>query len=251
MTPFLPNNYKSPKTSGYYMKFQEGENRIRVLSRPILGWEDWHEKVPVRYQFDDKPAVSYDPKRPVRHFWSMIVWNYGESQIQIMHVTQASVRNAIEALNNDSDWGAPYFYDIKIHKKGEGKDTEYTVMAVSPKALAPAIKEAFHNRRCRLEALFDNQDPFMPGQDYTEGVFTKEDLEAASFSSPFDELKEFLIVEGCNAEHLQGYLDVQSKKKGQTIEKMAEYALTILDSFKEAYEKYLSTNSLLEPVHTT
>src|SRR5215510_11210672 len=94
---FLPQDYQAPKTSNFYMKLQEGENKFRILTQPILGWEDWLDKKPVRYTFDNKPTKSFDPKKPVKHFWSMVVWNYNEEQIQILHITQATIRSSIEA----------------------------------------------------------------------------------------------------------------------------------------------------------
>jgi|SRR5579863_9788489 len=157
---FLPENYQAPKTNSGYMKLQEGENRIRILSKPILGWEDWHEKKPVRYRLEDKPSSSYDPLKPIRHFWAFIVWNYGEEQIQILHLTQATVRKSIEALCRDEEWGSPYFYDLKIIKKGEMESTEYKVNPIPHKALDPNIAQAFKNKPCNLEALFEGQDPF-------------------------------------------------------------------------------------------
>lgn len=170
---FLPKNYQAPKSSTMYMKLQDGENKIRILTAPILGWEDWTlDKKPVRYRFDDKPLKSIDPKKPVKHFWGMVVWNYMEEQIQVLQLTQATIRNSIEALCNDKDWGAPYFYDIKIIKKGEGVDTEYMVNPLPHKALNPLIKQRFMERRCYLDALFDNADPFDPKWgEFTDGIF--------------------------------------------------------------------------------
>lgn len=169
---FLPENYTTPKSSNSYMKLQEGENKFRILSSPIIGWEDWLDKKPIRFRFNEKPTKSIDPKKPVKHFWAFVVWNYMEEKIQILHVTQATIRNCIEALCKDTDWGAPYFYDLKIMKKGEGVDTEYMVNPLPHKPLDPSIKKAFMEKRCNLEALFDNSDPFSSDWDmYTEGVF--------------------------------------------------------------------------------
>lgn len=101
---FLPENYTTPKTSNSYMKLQDGENKFRILSSPIIGWEDWLDKKPVRFRFNEKPNKSIDPKKPLRHFWAFIVWNYMEEKIQILQVTQATIRNCIEALCKDTDW---------------------------------------------------------------------------------------------------------------------------------------------------
>lgn len=165
---FLPQDYKSPSSSNNYMKLQEGENRIRILSKPILGWEDWEDKKPVRYRLNEKPAKSIDPKKPVKHFWAFIVFNCNAEEIQIMQVTQATIRKSLEALCKDKDWGDPYFYDIKINKSGEGVDTEYTVNPVPHKPVDPYIVKCFNEKKCNLEALFMNADPFSSEwKDYT------------------------------------------------------------------------------------
>src|ERR1700689_4101246 len=128
MHNFLPENYEAPRAGGFYMKLQKGENKIRIMSQPILGWEDWTpDKKPIRYEMDKKPEKSFDPEKPAKHFWAVIVWNYKEEAIQILQINQAGVRKGIEMLCNDSDWGAPYFYDLKIIKTGEDKNTKYQV----------------------------------------------------------------------------------------------------------------------------
>ncbi len=157
---FLPQNYESPKSSNNYMKLQDGENRIRILSKPILGWEDWQDKKPIRFRLDEKPMKSIDPEKKIKHFWAFIVWNYNENQIQILQITQVGIQRSIENFDKDADWGAPYAYDIKIMRKGEGVNTEYAVNPVPHKPVDPAIEQAFIDRPCKLDALFLNCDPF-------------------------------------------------------------------------------------------
>jgi len=157
---FLPQDYQAPKSNNYYMKLVEGENRIRIMSRPILGWEDWKDNKPIRYKMDQKPAKSIDPKRPVKHFWAFIVFNCQEEQIQILQISQASIRKSLESLCKDSDWGDPYGYDIKIVKTGEGVDTEYAVNPVPHKPVDQFLINCFNERPCYLDALYTNSDPF-------------------------------------------------------------------------------------------
>jgi hypothetical protein len=178
---FLPDNYEAPRGSSFYMKLQEGENKFRILSRPILGWEDWQDKKPIRFRFNEKPNKPVDPKKPIKHFWSMIVWNYNEEEIQILHLTQATIRKSLEALCADSDWGSPYFYDLKIVKSGEGMETEYALNPIPHKVLHPIIQDRFNERRCNLEALFENEDPFSKENTvFTEGVFTQDQVQLVS-----------------------------------------------------------------------
>lgn len=174
---FLPKDYEAPKTASFYMKLQEGENKVRILSHPIVGWEDWQDKKPIRYRMNEKPLKSIDAKKPIKHFWAMIVWNYNEEQIQILQITQATLRRAIESLCNDKDWGSPFFYDIKIIKTGEGTDTEYVVNPVPHKETHSYIIDQFNNRPCYLDALFSNEDPFSDKwKIYTSGIFANNDL---------------------------------------------------------------------------
>lgn len=178
---FLPQDYEAPKSGDNYMKWQDGENKFRILTQPVLGWEDWIDKKPKRYRMKEKPAKPYDEKKPLKHFWSFVVWNYGEEKIQILQVNQASIRNYIEALVKDESWGSPYFYDIKVFKKGEGMETEYLVNPVPPKPLNPLIKDEFNKKRCNLEALFDGEDPFSPDWEmYSPGMFEEPSLQQSN-----------------------------------------------------------------------
>lgn len=182
---FLPDNYESPKSSNFYMKFQEGENKFRILSQPILGWEDWQDKKPLRYKFNEKPAKPIDVKKPIKHFWAMIVWNYNEEEIQILHLTQATIRKSLESLCQDSDWGAPYFFDLKVIKTGEGMETEYVLNPLPHKKLAAHIQDRFNERKCNLDALYYNDDPFSKDHTvYTPGIFSEEQVIEAKKDAP-------------------------------------------------------------------
>jgi hypothetical protein len=182
---FLPRDYIAPSSNDNYMKLVDGENKIRILTIPILGWEDWtHEKKPVRFTMENKPARPIDPKKPIRHFWAFVVWNYNDEKIQILQITQASIRNRLEDLCKDEDWGQPFFFDIKIYKKGEGMQTEYNVNPMPHKPLQSHIKQEFMKKRCYLEALFNNDDPFSPEWgSFTEGVFDKVEPKQATIKS--------------------------------------------------------------------
>lgn len=175
MVTFLPADYKAPNMSNHYMKLQPGENRLRILSRPIMGWEDWIDNKPVRYRMDQKPAAPFNPDKPIKHFWACIVYNYLEKAIQIYQITQASIRKQLEHLCKDEDWGAPYFYDIKITKTGNTiNNTEYTVNPLPHKPVSEEIVKLFHTKPCNLEALYEGADPFSNfHEDYTPGIFTK------------------------------------------------------------------------------
>ena len=160
---FLPSDYKAPSSGsdGYLKIKKDTENRIRIMSKPILGWEDWTaDKRPVRFRMDSKPQSPLVADNKIRHFWAFVVYNYNESKIQIMHIVQASIQKQIQALVTNSDWGSPYTYDIKIVRKGENMETEYYCSPCPHKVIDSSIIEAYHEKPCNLEALFTGEDPF-------------------------------------------------------------------------------------------
>lgn len=168
---FLPEDYKAPVTAGGYMSLQNGENKIRVLSQPIVGWEDWIDNKPMRYTMDLRPEKSYDSKKPFRHFWAFIVWNYREEKVQILQITSSAIRKTIQDLCDNEDWGAPYFYDIVIKKEGEQINTKYSATPIPPKPISEHVKQAFYEKPIYLEALFNGEDPFSVWPKYTNACF--------------------------------------------------------------------------------
>jgi hypothetical protein len=247
---FLPTDYTAPKSSNYYMKLQEGENKIRILSQPILGWEDWHDKKPVRYMLNEKPAKSFDPGKPVKHFWAFIVWNYSEEQIQILHITQATIRNSIEVLCKDQDWGAPYFYDLKIIKSGEGKDTEYKVNPLPHKPVNEYIIKEFKERPCNLEAIFANADPFSPEwEEHTPGIFEKQDMQPGStfISKAEKEMLEKMLSE-CEPTYKSQFLKTLLQSfKVDSLDKIPTDLFTrIADTVKRKRDEFKKMNAQLD-----
>ena len=156
---FMPEGYEVP-SSGNYLKLEQGDNRIRIVSRPIIGWEDWKDKKPMRFTMQEKPQTSIDPEKPIKHFWAMAVWDYKGNRVVVLKVTQKGIMKAIEALAKSVDWGTPLNYDITITRSGEGLKTEYAVVPAPPKPLLPEIAVIVADTQVNLEALFENKDPF-------------------------------------------------------------------------------------------
>jgi hypothetical protein len=215
---FLPEDYEAPKSAGQYMKLEEGENRLRILSTPILGWEGWEEDKPHRFPFDQKPTNT--TLTNIKHFWAFIVWNYQQERIQILHITQATIRNNIEMLYKDSDWGEPFFYDIKIIRKGKGKETEYMVNPLPHKEVTAKIKEEYMNTPCNLEAIFSNGQPFASewASSPTPGVFekTKQEISGLITKEQSFELED--IISGCSAKYKKQLFEFLNKEGVQRVQ---------------------------------
>lgn len=164
MNNFLPENYKVPKSGGNYFKPQDGQNKVRILSAPIMGWEYWNtDNKPVRRReiLTSVPADArlIDGGFQQKHFWALVVWNYAESAIQIWEITQSTIQGQLQDLINSEDWGDPRGYDITVHRKGQKLDTEYSVMPSVPKKVSGEIMKAYEEKSINLQELFSGGNP--------------------------------------------------------------------------------------------
>jgi hypothetical protein len=249
---FLPSNYVAPKSSSEsYAKLQPGENRFRILSASIQGWEDWDNKKPIRYKYDEKPLTSIDPKMPVKHFWAMIVWNYNEEKIQILELTQATIRKALEKLCKDADWGEPYFYDIKISKEGEQKNTEYSISPLPHKQASDRIMDEYAANPCFLEALFTGEDPFdSKWRNTTQGIFIKADIKAPSpdIKRPSD--RQIIEMNDLLASSNKPFRDsIWEALHKSNITKLEELSVDYYERILKAVRKELAKNPVEQPVN--
>jgi len=139
------------------MKFAKGENRFRILSSAVTGYEYWNSaNKPVRSKdgWDERPADMRADSQ-VKHFWAMVVWNYEAKKVQILEITQKTIMGSIGAYSDNHKWGDPRKYDLVVKRSGDGLETEYTVIA-EPHSEAPKADISGIN----LNALFIGEDPF-------------------------------------------------------------------------------------------
>lgn len=161
----LPKEYEVPQKSGNYMKFQDGENRFRILAAPILGYEWWTEdntgsRKPKRITMETKITADEVDPQEVKHFWAMPVYNYAVEKVQILEITQKSLQKYLRALDRDEDWGDFTGYDIVVTKSGQKLETEYHLNPKPAKKLDPGIIAMYEAMNINLQALYTNDDPF-------------------------------------------------------------------------------------------
>lgn len=165
MNDFLPNSYDVPQKAGNYMKFQDGENKFRFLSSPILGWEGWKDmgdgtRKPIRHKMNEPFDPSEVEPESIKHFWASVVWNYKDKKIQILEITQKSIQKTLRALANNEDWGSPLHYDILVVKSGQKLETEYQVNPIPPRDLDESIVKEYKQSNIDLNKLYTGEDPF-------------------------------------------------------------------------------------------
>jgi hypothetical protein len=164
-TNWLPGGYEVPKSGGNYLKFDEDTTKFRVMSQPVMGYEYWNgDNKPVRSKepIKDVPedARLDDGKFKPKHFWAFVVWNYKDTKLQILEITQATIQRAIQDLVMSEDWGDPRDFDLTVTGKGEGLERKYTVQPSPHKVVPEDAKHAVRETPINLEALFDGSDPF-------------------------------------------------------------------------------------------
>lgn len=182
---FLPENYKDPKGSSNYLKLEEGNIKVRILSDVTTGWEYWIEenkkRKPIRVvDFKEVPVevrqAQDDDDKP-KFFWMLLVWNYALEKAQIFEITQVTIRRTIENLYKDEAWGDPKKYDLSITRTGEKFDTVYTIV---PTPLTKFVTKDKDIPAIDMSKIFENGDPFDVEETADETIEDKEIAEIAS-----------------------------------------------------------------------
>jgi hypothetical protein len=180
---WLNEGYKEPKTGGNYTKLNNGkdtgpgikETSIRILTEPTMGFVLWDKRgekpQPKRFPVNENLTLKqpipkqYDEcitqKDPLKFFWAMVVWNYDEKAIQILELTQKSIRDKILNLASNNKWGDPRNYDISILRITKGDKTSYDVVA-NPPIGEPSdeVLEKFAEHIIDMSKWMDGIDPF-------------------------------------------------------------------------------------------
>jgi hypothetical protein len=243
---FLPDGFEKLKTQKPYWKMsemKEGDNKLRIVCKPIAGWIEWVDKKPMRYRPDQKPKKSFDLEKPIKPFWVCYVWDYAREGLFILEITQSSIIRSLTGFATDEDWGDFTKYDLKLKKEGTGKETKYSITPLPHKELFVKIKEALSVSPVRLESLYDGGDPWVDLDDSSEQEAV---IENKTFSSPMEELKEYIKTQGMDDSYVEEYVKSLAEKKKRTVEEVVTGALlpVSLPKFKEFYAKELASKSI-------
>jgi len=152
-----------PQSSGTdYLRLENGENKIRIVSAIIDGWECWTHKDGGNQVYRQKAQFKGSQldgmgveKRAQKQFYAAIVWNYATERFECMVITQATIKQAIYNASFDPDWGSSIDYDFMISRSGEGLNTSYVVMPKPKKKFHLSVDELVYD----LEQLYVGGNP--------------------------------------------------------------------------------------------
>ncbi len=175
---FFPSDYVVPDKSKQFMKLTPGDNIIRILSSPLLGYVVFgKDKKPRRKSFGlgdftKSELAELEPKlkddgtpEGSKHFWIMLVWDFSENIPRILEVTQTSILKPLFAYAQDEDWGDLRTFNVNINRVGTGvNDTEFKVMAKPhkplPKTIVDEVNTLVETGMLDLEAIWRGEYPF-------------------------------------------------------------------------------------------
>lgn len=193
----IPSDAKEINLSNY-TRLAEGDNRFRLVDRPIYGAEVWYRREKVDEETgevlkrDDGEIIMetkvmrFKPGEPIispaelrdwkrdkpRKFIGMLVYNYATGSVEILTASQKDLFESLFGiLRHSADGMNPFKADFKVQKKHDGKkliagrmmDTyKYIVTQSRETNTADEVINALQclPMRPNLPALYDGEDPF-------------------------------------------------------------------------------------------
>ena len=104
----------------------------------------------------------------INFFFTSIILSFGnnffpfayQNLLLFILTFSGSLGSKLLNLINDSDWGDPREYDLKITRTGDALETKYTVSPKPKKEIPSAAKYEFELMNIKLEKLITGEDPF-------------------------------------------------------------------------------------------
>lgn len=177
---FLAENFQTPEKNSQFMKFEQGQNKFRILSNLVEGFVVFtQENKPVRKKivrdeagnivrhsyFGKEELAAFNvkvkdgkPEDP-KYFWLVLVYNHSKKAFQALEITQRTIINSMKEYLQQEDWSDPATYDFVVSKKGESLLTEYSVSTSLPKSLPEDALEELETLEYDLDAVFHNEYP--------------------------------------------------------------------------------------------
>jgi hypothetical protein len=227
----MPEDYEEVSSKKNYWrlpKMQEGDNRFRIVSRPIAGWIDWKDNKPLRYRPLSKPKRSVDPSKPMRPFWTCVVWDYLRRNLFVLEITQSGVIKQLEMYGKDPDWGDFSKYDLKIKKEGSNLETKYTVTAVPHKPMEKEIIDAIAATPINLNALYSGGDPWTDLEESPNSM--KKEVSLADVTIGLEDAVNIVQMIGDDINYANKILDYYEKNSFEEIP--AIHLNTIIEKVK-------------------
>lgn len=155
---------ESNSAASDYVKFQDGDKRhLRILSKPITGYEVFVDGKPVRWEQDAvRPEHAISDERP-KKFAAFVVYEYDHDNnggaLKVWSFSQRTIIDQMAILFKDDHWSA---FELVVTRVGKALDTKYNVTGIQSeievKLLAMASKI---DKYIDLSKLYTGESPFL------------------------------------------------------------------------------------------
>ena len=113
-----------------FMQLKEGQNRVRVISKPYQFTVHWATDVTgsnrkVKCALQDCPLCKQGVKAQTR--WYIGVIDRVDNKAKILEIS-AQIMKGLKNTAGDPDWGDPRKYDVNIQRGPKGAQPLYTVL---------------------------------------------------------------------------------------------------------------------------
>lgn len=150
VSTFLPKDYELKENGSDFMKFEEGDNKFRILTQATIFMEGWKDGKPFRRagatasispdEVDLDYKYSADGKPKISEGWAFYVYSHKDEKVMLLSITQQSIKKEIMKYASDEEWGTPTEYDITVTRTTSGPKTTYSVKPSPAKPLAKAAQ---------------------------------------------------------------------------------------------------------------
>jgi len=128
-----------------FMRLQEGDNRVRVFTKPYQFYVCWVKDTTganrkVKSAVKNCPLVKRGEKIQARWLLGVLDRRAG-GKAKILEIS-SQIMTGIRTLVNDPDWGNPTGYDINIERGAPGKNPLYHVISKPHQPLSDEDKAA-------------------------------------------------------------------------------------------------------------
>lgn len=165
-------NYSEPTQVGNYLKLTEGVHLIRILTpkeEVVSYFTEFVETPDGKRQKICYPDLGNGQMplsstgEPTKLVWSFVIYNKDLKKVQVAEFSQKAIRSFLYSIASGkikNDWSK---FDIQITRKGQGLDTEYTLLAGDTEELTHEEREicVASYSQINLQAMEVGEDPFL------------------------------------------------------------------------------------------
>lgn len=155
-------NEELEKKSSSFYALEVGQNKFRIVSDFAWGYKfnfkNKAEGEAKGHPFYKLNAKEVDENRIKLVLTAcMVVYDYQEKTLKPFNIQQKNILNAIKAYVDNPKFGEPTGYDLVISKKGEGKETRYTVIADPPENPSAEVLVAIEGATINVQNAYINE----------------------------------------------------------------------------------------------